>query len=88
LQKREVRTTAVTVESIRCSPPLEQPFEVSNAEAAIRELFQKRLIAEVLNDFIYEGKAGRWKRSRRRATPPIIWRSRGLSERSTLSAIT
>jgi hypothetical protein len=32
LQEREVRTTAVTVESIRCSPRLEQPFEVPNAE--------------------------------------------------------
>ena len=32
--------------------------------------------------------AGRWRRSQRRATPPIIWRSRGRSERSSSSAIT
>ena len=33
-------------------------------------------------------RAGRWKRWRRRATPPTIWRSPGPSERSISSAIT
>ena len=80
----------MTVESIRCSPRLEQPFEVPNAKAAIRELFQKRLIAEVLNNFIHEGKARRWN-SRypiremsdhlplRPALAGILWREQGAN---------
>ena len=35
-----------------------------------------------------KGRALRWRRSRRPATPPTIWRSRGRSERSISSAIT
>ena len=91
MQKREVRTTAVTVESICCSPRLEQPFEVPNAETAIRELFEKRLIAEVLNDLVHEGKT--WRRNSRHqvrevgdhlplrpALAGILWREQGAND--------
>jgi hypothetical protein len=81
----------IEVESIRCSPRLKQPFEVPNAEAPIRELFQKRLIAEVPNDFIHEGKARR-RNSRyqvrevgdhlplRPALAGTLWRKQGAND--------
>src|SRR3990172_8070637 len=63
LKKREVRTTAVTVDSIGCAPRLQQPFVVPNAEAAIREVLQKRLVAQVLDDLVHESEA--WRRNSR-----------------------
>ena len=49
----------MTVEPISRPPRLEQPFEISNAEPPTWELLQKGLVAEVLDDFVYQGKARR-----------------------------
>src|SRR5437773_8639049 len=50
----------MTVEAIRRAPRLEQPLKVPNPESAIWKRFQKRLVAEVLYDFVHKGEARCW----------------------------
>jgi hypothetical protein len=54
LEKREIPTPAVTVETIRGTPHLQESLVVPNPEAALRLLVNGRLLAQVLDHLVHE----------------------------------
>src|SRR5579859_245522 len=57
LEKREIAPSRRAVEPIGLTPDLQQPFVVTNAEAPVRQRFEKSLVAKMLYDLVHERQA-------------------------------